>query len=91
MRALNRHGVPLLGRMLPTLRPLSATEVRQAVQQQGAVVVDVRPFGEYDSAHIPNSLTAGIDGPLSAWVGWVLEPETPLVLLGASTDDEREA
>ena|SRR5579883_444103 len=90
MRALNQHGAPLLGRSLPPLRPLSASEVNRA-HQQGAVLVDVRPFADYDAAHIPNSLNAGIDGPLSAWVGWVLEPETPLVLLGASREDEREA
>jgi hydroxyacylglutathione hydrolase len=90
MRALNRLGAPLLGRALPALRPLSAAEVLAAMQQ-GAVVVDVRPFAAYDEAHIPRSLNAGIDGPLSAWVGWVLEAETPLVLLGASVDDEREA
>lgn len=90
MRALNRQGVPLLGRTLPALRPLSAEEAHEAAQQ-GAVVVDVRPFADYDAAHIPNSLNAGIDGPLSAWVGWVLSPEVPLILLGAASDDEREA
>lgn len=90
MRSLNQLGVPLLGRTLPTLRLLSAGEVQEAVQK-GAVVVDVRPFADYDIIHIPNSLNAGIDGPLSAWVGWVLEPETPLVLLGASAEDEHEA
>ncbi len=90
MRALNRHGAPVLGRLLPALRPLSVAEVALALRQ-GVVVVDVRPFGDYDAAHIPGSLNVGIDGPVSAWVGWVLPPETPLVLLGASEEDEREA
>lgn len=91
MRALNRQGAPLLGRMLPALRPLTIEEVERALREQDAVVIDVRPFADYDAGHIPGSLNAGIDGPLSAWVGWVLTPEMPLVLLSASRDDEREA
>jgi hydroxyacylglutathione hydrolase len=90
MRALNRRGAPLLGRSLPEFRPLSVAAVAAALAQ-GAALIDIRPFADYDAAHIPGSLNAGIDGPLSAWVGWVLTPETPLVLLGQSHEDEREA
>jgi hydroxyacylglutathione hydrolase len=90
MRALNRRGAPLLGRSLPELRPLTVAAVIAALNQ-GAILVDVRPFAAYNAAHIPNSLNAGIDGPLSAWIGWVLDPQTPLILLGASPADEREA
>jgi len=90
MRALNRHGFPLLGRSLPALRPLAVAEVVTALDQ-GAVLIDSRPFTAYDAGHIPNSMQAGLDGPFSAWIGWVLEPETPLILLGASREDEREA
>ncbi len=90
MRALNRRGAPLLGRTLPALRPLSVKRVAAALRR-GAVLLDIRPYAGYDEAHIPGSLTAGIDGQLSAWVGWVLPPETPLVLLGATGEDEREA
>jgi rhodanese-related sulfurtransferase len=90
MRPLNRRGAPLLGRSLPALRPLNGAQVAAAMQT-GAVIVDARPFASYDTEHIPNSLSVPIDGPLSAWVGWVLTPETPLVLLAASPDEEREA
>ena len=92
MRVWNRTGhAPLLGRSLPPLAPLTVEASEMALLTQGAVVVDVRPFADYDGGHIPNSLSAGIDGPLSAWVGWVLSEETPLILLGASPDDERAA
>jgi hydroxyacylglutathione hydrolase len=90
MRGQNRQGFPLLGRSLPELAPLSVPEVTTALRQ-GAVLVDVRPFAAYDEEHIPNSVNVGIDGSISAWVGWVLEPTTPLVLLGAAPEDEREA
>lgn len=89
MRPLNRHGAPLLGRSLPPLRPLSAEQVADATRA-GAVIVDVRRFEQYDAAHIANSLSVPIDGPVSAWIGWIVASETPLVLLGATHDDERE-
>ncbi len=90
MRPLNRRGAPLLGRSLPPLRPLTPEQVADATRA-GAVVVDARLFEQYDAAHIPNSLSVPIDGPLSAWVGWLLALETPLVLLAATLDDAREA
>ena len=90
MRPLNKAGAPLLGRSLPALRPLTAEQVAAATHD-GAVIVDTRLFEQFDEAHIPNSLSVPIDGPVSAWVGWVLTSETPLILLGATRDDEREA
>jgi len=90
MRAGNRRGYALLGRLLPPLRPL-APAVVEAALASGATLVDVRPFTDYDAGHIPNSLTAGLDGSFSAWIGWVLKPDAPIILIGASPDDEREA
>ena len=90
MRSLNRRGAPLLGRALPPLPSLSPAQVAQAMAA-GAVVVDTRLYERYNEAHIPNSLSVPIDGPVSAWVGWILPPETPLLLLTDSEDDAREA
>ncbi len=89
-RAGNKRGFPLLGRALPPLKPLSPREVESALAA-GAILLDVRSYQDYDAGHIPNSLTAGLDGPLSAWVGWVLPPDARIILLGASPDEEREA
>jgi hydroxyacylglutathione hydrolase len=90
VRAGNQRGFPLLGRSAPPLKPLSPQEVERALTS-GAILLDVRPYKDYDAGHIPNSLTAGLDGPLSAWVGWALPPDARIILLGASPDDEREA
>ena len=90
MRAGNRRGYPLLGRALPPLGPLAPAEVEVALAG-GATLVDARTFAAYDASHIPNSLHAGLDGPFSAWVGWVLPPEAPIALLAEAPDDAREA
>ena len=90
MAAINRAGAPLLGRTLPPLVTLSADDVA-ALMDEGAAVVDVRVGRDYDRAHIPGSYNVGIDGPVSAWVGWLIPRGRLIVLIGASDRDLRKA
>lgn len=90
MRTGNRRGYPLLGRSAAPLKPLTPEAVEAALAA-GATLVDVRPYPDYDAGHIPNSLAAGLDDAVSAWVGWVLKPDAPIVLLAASPEAAREA
>src|SRR6266480_642300 len=71
MAAINRAGAGLLGRTLPPLARLSADDVA-GLMGDGAAVVDVRVGREYDGGHIAGSYNVGIDGPVSAWVGWLI-------------------
>jgi rhodanese-related sulfurtransferase len=54
-------------------------------------VIDLRPAREYDHAHLPGSFSIGIDGPFSAWVGWVVDRGRPLVLVGGSAAQQAKA
>jgi hydroxyacylglutathione hydrolase len=90
MAAINRAAAPLLGRTLPPLVTLSADDVA-ALMDDGAAVVDVRVGRDYDRGHIPGSYNVGIDGPVSAWVGWLIPRGRLIVLIGASDRDLRKA
>ena len=83
MSALNASGAPLLGRALPPMARLDAPAVAR-LMDSGAAVVDVRVGREYDRGHIPGSYSVGIDGPVSAWVGWLIERERLIVLAGGT-------
>ena len=50
----------------------------------GAVAVDCRAQEDFDTAHVPGSLSVPCDGPFSAWVGWVVDIDAPVVLVAAS-------
>src|SRR5207253_1024551 len=76
MSAINRGGAPLIGRTLPPLTPLEADEVAQ-MMDSGAAVIDIRTGRDYDAGHIPGSYQVGIDGPVSAWVGWLVAGGRP--------------
>lgn len=90
MRGLNQVGAPILGRRLPEPGRLSIEEV-DAWRAQGAAVLDLRSAEEFSEGHLPDSYAVGIDGSHSAWVGWLLSPERPLILVGADEAQERES
>ena len=88
---LNLAGPPLLGQTLPSLARLKPFQVETLARAGGAAVVDLRPAREYDHAHLPGSFSIGIDGPFSAWVGWVVDRGRPLVLVGGSAAQQAKA
>jgi hydroxyacylglutathione hydrolase len=90
MAAINRAGAPLLGRNPAPLTNLSAAEVA-ALIDAGAAVVDVRLGRDYDRGHIPGSYSIGLEGPWSAWVGWLVPRGRPIVLAGGTDAQHREA
>jgi hydroxyacylglutathione hydrolase len=90
MADINRAGPALLGRTLPPLARLSAGDVA-GLMDDGAAVVDVRIGRDYDRGHIPGSYNVGIDGPVSAWVGWLIPRGRLIVLVGAGDKELRKA
>jgi hydroxyacylglutathione hydrolase len=90
MAAINEAGATLLGRTLPPLVKLSAGDVA-SLMDDGAAIVDVRVGRDYDRGHIPGSYNVGIDGPVSAWVGWLIGRDRRLVLVAANDKDLRKA
>ena len=90
MSPMNKAGAPLFGRRLPSLRPLTPGMVEN-LMRAGAAVVDVRPGSEYDKDHIPGSYNVGLEGPFSAWVGWIVEQSRPIILAGGTEEQHLDA
>lgn len=57
----------------------------------GAVVVDTRPSASFGAGHIPGALNVGLEGGFSTWVGWLLSPEIPMILVLEDEADWAEA
>src|SRR5438105_6151975 len=81
MAAINRKGMLLLGRRLPELRALSA-DLTDLLMKEGAAVVDLPDGRDYDKGHVAGSYCVGLEGPFSAWVGWIVPRKRVIVLVG---------
>lgn len=96
MRPTNQAGPRLLGGRVPDARPMSVDEVRAALgtaagQDGGALVVDLRRPADHAVAHLPGSISIPSGSSFGTWLGWVVEPERPLVLVLDSPDDWDDA
>jgi glyoxylase-like metal-dependent hydrolase (beta-lactamase superfamily II)/rhodanese-related sulfurtransferase len=68
--------------LMDTTSPAAMTldEVVEA-QAGGAVVVDTRDSAEFARGHLAGSLNVGLDGRFAEYVGTVVTPGTPIVLV----------
>jgi hydroxyacylglutathione hydrolase len=86
MRPINQAGPPLVGARVADPRALTLDEV-QAALDGGALIIDARPSPEHAIAHVPGSLSIPAGSSFATWLGWIVEPDQPLVLLLADSHD----
>ena len=85
---LNRRG-PTLVDGTPVLRPLSAKDV-VALVDRGAQIVDVRPVRDFAAAHLPGSLSIELRDAFATWLGWLTNPDRPVVIIRNPDQDPDE-
>jgi hydroxyacylglutathione hydrolase len=74
----NRRG-PLITTP-PGLTRLDAGQVRRLLVA-GAVLVDVRPAADYAAGHVPGSMAIPLRASFATWLGWLLPPDVPIVVI----------
>jgi len=84
---INRRGPGVIADQ-PTLPGLDAAEVRRLLAA-GAAVVDVRPVRDTAAGHIPGAIAIPLRAQYASWLGWLLDPGTPIVVVRNS--DQRPA
>lgn len=88
--ALNKKGYASIDQVLEQgNRPLSPEELESIVNEQGALVLDVRTPAEFAAGHIPNSIFIGLKGSFAPWVGeLIVDVQQPLVLVVAEGKEQ---
>ncbi|GAB3235679.1 MBL fold metallo-hydrolase [Glycomyces halotolerans] len=79
LQEVNRSG-PAIVAEPPALASLTAGQVR-GLHDQGAVVVDVRPVADYGASHLPGAVSIALRDQFATWLGWVVEPGAPVVVV----------
>ena len=85
---LNRRG-PRLYRTLPALDRLDVAQVRELIAA-GAVLVDVRTIEDFAAGHIPGALSIELRPVFASWLGWLVDPDKPLVFVLGDDQDRSE-
>ncbi|MQA24494.1 MAG: MBL fold metallo-hydrolase [Micromonosporaceae bacterium] len=85
---LNRQGPTVLE---PTqlLAPLDVPQTRRLLAD-GAVLVDVRPVERVAAGHIPGAVAIPLRAQFATWLGWLLDPATPIVVVRDPDQDHAD-
>jgi hydroxyacylglutathione hydrolase len=86
MRPLNRAGPRLLGGRVPEAPPVTVDDARDALAGD-ALLIDAREPAAHAEAHIPGSVSIPSGSSFGTWLGWVVEPDRPLILLLDDPED----
>ncbi|MFI7547414.1 rhodanese-like domain-containing protein [Actinoplanes sp. NPDC049599] len=76
---INRRGPAVIGGG-PQLPALSVEQVRR-LAADGAAIVDVRPVPDVARGHLPGSVSIPLRAQFATWLGWVIEPGVPVVVV----------
>jgi hydroxyacylglutathione hydrolase len=76
---LNRRG-PTQYDALPELPELSPDDVDRLIATS-AVVVDGRSIERYAAGHLPGSISNTLRPVFATWLGWLLDPDQPIVFV----------
>jgi glyoxylase-like metal-dependent hydrolase (beta-lactamase superfamily II)/rhodanese-related sulfurtransferase len=76
---VNRRGPDLITAE-PALPPLPVPAVRRLLAD-GAAVLDVRPVPDVAAGHLPGALAIPLRAQFATWLGWLLDPDVPIVVV----------
>jgi rhodanese-related sulfurtransferase len=76
---INRLGPDLVTNQ-PQLAPLGPDRVRRLLAD-GAHLLDVRPVADYAAGHVPGAVSIPLRAQYATWLGWLLDPDTPVVVV----------
>ncbi|HEX8682502.1 MAG TPA: rhodanese-like domain-containing protein [Ardenticatenaceae bacterium] len=87
MKRINRDGPPLRDG-LPEPRVLTVERLR-GLLEDGAIVVDTRPWDAYAKGHVPGTLGIALDSSFATYAGTLLPYDRPLYLIVDEAEQER--
>jgi glyoxylase-like metal-dependent hydrolase (beta-lactamase superfamily II)/rhodanese-related sulfurtransferase len=85
---INRRG-PRLYDAPPLPLALTAPQVG-VLRESGAQVVDVRPVPDYAAGHLTGAVSIPLRAAFATWLGWVVSPDRPVVIVRATDQDPAE-
>ena len=85
---VNRRG-PRLYPSTPPLARVSLADLNSLVAE-GAALIDVRPIEAFAAGHLPGARSIELRPVFASWLGWLVEPDRPLVFVLDADQDRAE-
>ncbi len=85
MKKINKEGPRVLG-ALPRPAPMGPREVKKSLDE-GALLIDTRSPEAFGGAHIKGAYSIPLDSSFPTWVGYVVPPDTPILLIIERKED----
>jgi hydroxyacylglutathione hydrolase len=86
MKQLNSRGAPFS--RLHGATGITPVELQSLMAEGGVVVLDLRRPEAFGGAHIQGSVNIDAGQNLSLWAGWLISPDSRIVLVNDTGDDE---
>lgn len=87
---INRKG-PTLTRDLPHLIPYDPPSFYQKVKEMNTIVLDIRSYEAFGGQPVPGAYHIDFGGNFSTFAGWILPPETEILLVSENASQAEEA
>lgn len=87
---INRKG-PALVKDLPCLMPFDPVSFHQQSKEKNTIILDIRPYEAFGGQHVPGAYHIDFGGNFSTFAGWVLPPDTDILLVSQSPSQSEEA
>ena len=92
MKRVNTEGPALVGLIdAPPRLPQIAATAGAALAADGALLLDLRASADYGSAHADGALNFPYGSKVGYWAGFVLTPESPLLLMADEPAEAQDA
>ncbi|MFC7549263.1 rhodanese-like domain-containing protein [Plantactinospora sp. GCM10030261] len=75
---------------LSPVRRANAEDLRRRIDA-GEWVVDLRHRTAYAASHLAGTVGLGLDGPMSTWLGWLIDWGVPITLLAETPEQVADA
>jgi hydroxyacylglutathione hydrolase len=89
LRAVNRRGPRVLTEHGWALPQVPVEQARRRIGD-GAVLVDARPVRVFAAGHPAGALSIALRPAFASWLGWLVEPDRPLLFVLEAAQDRRE-
>jgi hydroxyacylglutathione hydrolase len=87
MKRINREGPRVLGRL--ERPPHLPDHALPRLMQEGAFVVDTRPWSEYRRGFVPGTINIPLNRSFTTWAGWLIPYDVDFHLIVADGDGSR--